>query len=164
MSKRIGQVVISCLYKKGDREDIANWQPTSLLKYDNKTYTKVLANNIQPTLEDIIGPEQTAFKKGRTSTENLQLNQNVTSYTNANRIQAAMVALDRLEWNFFFKALQQFGYRSEIIQRITSQVKKKTRHLLQAGTWFDLLFEHLFQHQSPSPCEYKRSTLKQLRW
>ena len=64
MSKRIGQVVISCLYKKGDREDIANWQPMSLLKYDNKTYTKVLANNIQPTLEDIIGPEQTASKKG----------------------------------------------------------------------------------------------------
>ena len=130
MSKRIGQVVISCLYKKGDREDIANWQPMSLLKYDNKTYTKVLANNIQPTLEDIIGPEQTAFKKGRTSTENLQLNQNVTSYTNANRIQVAMVALDRLEWNFFFKALQQFGYRSEIIQRITSQVKKKNPSLV----------------------------------
>ena len=59
MPRSMRQVVISCLYKKGDREDITNWRPISLFNYDNKTYTKFLVNKIQPTLEDIIGPEQT---------------------------------------------------------------------------------------------------------
>ena len=54
------QAVLSCLYKKGDREDITNWRPILLLNYDNKIYTKILANKIQPTLEDIIGFKQTA--------------------------------------------------------------------------------------------------------
>ena len=95
MSRSIRQAVISCLYKKGDREDIANWQPISLLNYDNKIYTKILANNIQPTLEDIVRPEQTTSKKGRIIIENLQLNRNVMSYTNANKIQTTMIALDQ---------------------------------------------------------------------
>ena len=52
------------------REDITNWQPISLINYDNKIYTKILANKIQPTLEDIIGPEQTATIRGRAIIEN----------------------------------------------------------------------------------------------
>ena len=78
------QAFISCLYKKEDREDITNWRPISLLNYDNKIYTKILA--IQPTLEDIVVPEQTAATKGRTTSENLELNWDVISYANANKI------------------------------------------------------------------------------
>ena len=60
------QRVISCLYKKGDREGITNWRPILLLNYDNKIYTKILANKMQLLLEDVIGPEQTAAIKGKT--------------------------------------------------------------------------------------------------
>ena len=57
---------ISCLYKNRDREDITNCRPISLLNYDNKIYTKILANKVQPTSENIIGPEETAAIKKRT--------------------------------------------------------------------------------------------------
>ena len=62
-------------------------------------------NKIQPTLEDIIGPELTTAIKGRTVIENLQLNRDVMYYENANNIQAAMIAFDqekayvRVDWN-----------------------------------------------------------------
>ena len=107
--KHAETAVISCLYKKGDRE----------YNYDNKLYTKILANKIQSTLEDTIGPEQTAAIKGRTIIENLELNRDVMSYANANNIQAAMIALeqkkafDRVDWNFLLKALQHFRYGAE---------------------------------------------------
>ena len=65
------QTVISCLYKKGDREDISNWRSISLLNYDNKIYTKILENKIQSTLENIIDPKQAAAIKGKTIIENL---------------------------------------------------------------------------------------------
>ena len=56
--------------QKGDREDITNQHPSSLLNYDNKIYTNILANKIQPTLDDMTGPEQTAAIKRRTKTCN----------------------------------------------------------------------------------------------
>ena len=65
------QTVISCLYKKGDREDISNWRSISLLNYDNKIYTKILENKIQSTLENIRDPKQAAAIKGKTIIENL---------------------------------------------------------------------------------------------
>ena len=39
--------------------------------YDIKIQTKTLVNKIQPTLEDIIGPEPAATIKKRTVSENL---------------------------------------------------------------------------------------------
>ena len=95
MPRDMWQEVKSNLYKKGDREDITNWRPILLLNYDNKTYTKIIANKIQPKLEDIIGPEQTTAIKGRSTIENLQLSRDLMSYTNTNKIQAAVIALDQ---------------------------------------------------------------------
>ena len=144
MPRSMWQEVISCLYKKGDREDITNWRPIPLLNHDNKIYTEIIANKIQSTLEDITGPEQTAAIKLRTIIENLQLNRDKMSYANANKIQAVMIALDqekvfdRVEWNFFFKALQHFGNLPEIIQKIKAVYQnietqiKASRHLSQA--------------------------------
>ena len=101
MPRSMQQTVISCLYKKkkkkkkkGDREDITKRRSISLLNYDNKIHTKILPNKIQPLLEYIIVREQTADRKGRTIIENLQLNRDVMSYANPNKIQAAMIALD----------------------------------------------------------------------
>ena len=79
---------------------------------------------MKPALEYIIGPEQTAAIKGRTIIENLQLNEDIMSYANANKSQAARIALDqekvfgRVDWNFLFKAQQLSGYEPEIIQKI----------------------------------------------
>ena len=81
MSRNMRQAVISYLYRKGDREDITNCRPISLLNYDNEIYAEILANKIQPALEDIIDPEQTAAIKGRTIIENLLLNRDAISYS-----------------------------------------------------------------------------------
>ena len=67
-------------------------------------------------------------------------------------MQAAMIALDqkkvfdRVDWNFLFKNIQNFGYRPEIIQKIKTVYQnietqvKVNRHLSQAflvkrGLW-----------------------------
>ena len=66
------------------------------------------------------------------------------SYANADKIQAAMIALDqekafdRVDWNFLFKDLEHFGYGPEIIQKIKTVYQnietqiKVNGHLSQA--------------------------------
>ena len=41
MPRNMQQADIFSLKEKGDREDITNWRPISLLNYDNKIYTKI---------------------------------------------------------------------------------------------------------------------------
>ena len=70
MLRSMRQAVISCFYN-WDRENITNWCPVSLPNYDNKRYTKILANKIQPTLEDVIVPKKTEATKESTIIESL---------------------------------------------------------------------------------------------
>ena len=50
---------------------------------------------MKPTLEYIIGSEQTAAIKGRTIIENLQRNEDIMTYANANKSLAARISLDQ---------------------------------------------------------------------
>ena len=55
------------------------------------------------------------------------------SHANANKIQAAMIALDlekafdRVDWHFPFKALQHFGYGPEITENKNSLSKYRNK-------------------------------------
>ena len=93
----VRQTVITCIYKKGNMQDITNWQPISLLNYDYKIYTKIIATTLQSSLEDIIDSEQTAVIRGRSIIENLQLNRDIILYDNLNNLEAAIIALDQKE-------------------------------------------------------------------
>ena len=64
ISSRTG--IISIIYKKSDKKDIANYRPISLLSLDYKIYTTILKNGIEQTLHNIIGENQTAAIKNRT--------------------------------------------------------------------------------------------------
>ena len=74
MPDSMRQAVTTCIYKKGDMEDITNWTPISLLNYHYKIFPKILANRLQGSVDDIISTEQRAAIKDRTVTENLKLN------------------------------------------------------------------------------------------
>ena len=124
MPDSMRQAVITCIYKKGDIEDIINWRPISLLNYDYKIFTKILATKMQSSLNDIIGTEQTAAIRGRTIIENLQLNRDIISYANLNNLEASIITLDqekafdRVDRHFLFQTLRKFGYGPKLIATI----------------------------------------------
>ena len=129
MPDSMRQAVITCIYKKGNMQNITNWRPISLLNYDYKIYTKVIATILQGSLEDIIDSEQTAAIRGRSIIENLQLNRDIISYANLNNLEAAIITLDqekafdKVDRQFLFKILQKFGYGPKLIAKIETIYK-----------------------------------------
>ena len=65
--------VVTPLFKAGDATVPANYRPITLLNTDYRCMTKVLASRLGGVLETVIGPEQTAFLKGRLIGDNVTL-------------------------------------------------------------------------------------------
>ena len=121
-SSRTG--IISVIYKKGDKKDIANYRPISLLNLDYKIYTTILKNRMQQTLNNIIGENQTAAIKHRTILHTLSTIRDIIDISNKLNKNLSVISLDflkafdRLDLNFIFLALRQFGYGQKFIQMI----------------------------------------------
>lgn len=96
--------------------DCASYRPISLLNCDVKILAKVLASRLEEVLPTIISPDQTGFIKNRQSFFfNIRLLLNVV-YSQHQAIPDCVVSLDaekafgRVEWEYLFLALEQFGF------------------------------------------------------
>ena len=122
VSQRRG--VISLLFKKGDRTQLKNWRPITLLTTDYKILSKALANRLHGVLPLIVHSDQTASIRGRTINDNARLLHDVISYANTNSVPLAAVsidqmkAFDRVSHDFLFKCLKRFGFGPPFIQWI----------------------------------------------
>lgn len=122
VSQRRG--VISLLFKKGDRTQLKNWRPVTLLNTDYKILTKALANRLQQVLPLLIHTDQTASIKGRTINDNTRLLHDVVAYANEKVVPLALIsvdqlkAFDRVSHEFLFKCLEHFGFGPNFVQWI----------------------------------------------
>ena len=122
ISSRTG--IISVIYKKGDKKDIANYRPISLLKLDYKIYTTILKNRMQQTLNNIKGENQTAAIKNRTILHTLSAIRDIIDISNKLDKTLSVISLDffkafdRLDVDFIFLALEKFGYGQKFIKMI----------------------------------------------
>jgi len=108
--------LIRLLYKKGEREDITNWRPITLLNSDYKIIEKVLANRLKTVVPGIVCEDQKGFVKGRHMEENVRLVEDVMDYCETFDKPGAILcvdqskAFDRVEWEWLDKALEVIGF------------------------------------------------------
>ena len=84
------------LISKKDKDEllIKNWRPIMLLNCDYKIFTKLLANHLSLVVDDLIGPQQTGFIKGRSIHCNILKTREVISYLNKNKLPGVIAMID----------------------------------------------------------------------
>lgn len=118
--------VITLLYKHGEREDIKNWRPISLLNVDFKIIAKCLANRLKKCIGKLVHPDQTCGIKGRTIFENIIVAQDAIFISNRDNKPLAIIsvdqtkAFDRLNRGFMIKTLRKFGFGESFINWINT--------------------------------------------
>ena len=107
--------VTSLIYKdRGNRDDLKNYRPISLINNDLKILTKVLTNRLKTVLPKIIHHAQTAVP-GRRIDNTIHALRDLIDLSNEQNIGACFIfldqdkAFDRVDRDFLFKIMETFG-------------------------------------------------------
>jgi hypothetical protein len=96
--------MLTLLHKGGDRDNIRNWRPITLLNSDYKIISKLLANRMKPVLNKIIHTDQKGFVAGRNISENNRMIDNIIEFVDNEDEEGVIIfvdqqkAFDRMEW------------------------------------------------------------------
>lgn len=108
--------VITLLYKKGERSDIANYRPLTMLSVDYKIIAKLLADRLRKALPHVVHVDQTCGVEGRSIKWNLQLIRDVIAWAEDRELPLMVVSLDqakafdRVNRGFMFKVMERMGF------------------------------------------------------
>ena len=83
------------IFKKGDRKNLKNWRPISLLNVNYKICSKVLSLRLSKVLEFIVDPDQTCSVPGRKITSNLHILRDVLDHIDRTNETGILISLDQ---------------------------------------------------------------------
>ena len=139
--------VIILLYKKGDRADIRNWRPISLLNLDYKILSKVFAERLKLVLNEIISNEQKGCIPGRFIGDNIRHIEDLL-YEIENQSENSLIlmldqekAFDRVEWHWLFSTLERFNFGPNFISHLKTLYKNAKSCVMTNGfqsEYFDI--------------------------
>lgn len=113
--------VITLVFKKGNKLDLGNYRPISLLNSDYKILTKVLANRMKRVIGDIIQTTQSYSIPGRDIADTIGTIRDVIEYMKRDGKGGIVLgidwnkAFDRVEHDFLFKVLEKFGFGERMV-------------------------------------------------
>ena len=87
--------VLTLLYKAGERENICNWRPLTLLNCDYKIIAKILAERLKRILFKIIHSDQKGFVKGRNINDANRMIQDIIQYLDEEDEEGMIIFLDQ---------------------------------------------------------------------
>ena len=134
--------VTRILFKKGDRKNLKNWRPISLLNADYKIVSKVLSFRLSKVLDSIIDLDQTCSVPGRTIVSNLYALRDIFDYIERTNEKGILICLDqekafdRVNRNFLQYLLDKYGFGIDFKQWITTLYKGANRQII-VNVFFD---------------------------
>jgi len=115
-----------CPIYKGDKGNIANYRPITVLNTDYKVFTKTLANRLTSVANKIIHQDQAGFLPGRSIFDQVKLCKLLISYAESEEKNRAIVALDqekaydRVTHQYLWGVLRSFKIHESFIDTVKS--------------------------------------------
>lgn len=131
--------LVKLIHKKGEKIDLKNWRPISLLNVDYKLFSKLLASRLTGVLDQVIHPDQLCAVPGRRITDGLILVRDIIHYSQERRMQIMMVnldfekAFDSISHEYMFKILDHIDCPKIFIKWITLLYTQTTNQILIQG-------------------------------
>ncbi|CAM8905994.1 unnamed protein product [Rhodiola kirilowii] len=123
----LNKTLITLIPKKKEAVRMEDWRPISLCTVAVKIITKILATRLQPILDKVISPFQSAFIKGRIISDNFVVAHELAHFLKNRRDDKKFYAslkvdmskaYDRVEWPFLEKLLGKLGFADKLVARI----------------------------------------------
>lgn len=127
------------VYKKGNRLDISNFRPISLIPNFSKVFEILLHEIIYYRVKNLITPLQHGFFKGRSTVTNLACITEFLAEGIDRRRQADVVymdlskAFDRLDHNILLRKLYNFGFSDNLILFFKSYLMNRNQFVTYGG-------------------------------
>lgn len=123
---RMGLGLMKIIYKKkGDKMELKNYRPITMLNTDLKILAKVLANRLKNVMPKIIETNQAYGVKGRDIADITSSIRDIVGYIKEKGKSAYVIsmdfekAFDRVEQGFLLGVLKQFGFGGNFIKWIS---------------------------------------------
>ena len=134
------QAVIKLLEKKSrDKRLISNWRPISLINFDTKLLSKVLAERLKKVLPSLIKHDQTAYVANRFLGESVRLISDILDITKTFSIEGYLMtidiekAFDSVDHPFLIAVLNIMGFDSEFINWINILINRQESCVINGG-------------------------------
>ncbi|GBG71943.1 hypothetical protein CBR_g10880 [Chara braunii] len=116
LGKGMTHGVISVLFKKGDKAEVRNWRPISLLNVSYKILAKALARRLSRFLPELVEKDQGAFVQGRSIFNNIVTAIETLEVVQKENLDTAILLLDlekaydKVGWTFVLTTLRKMGF------------------------------------------------------
>lgn len=112
------------IYKKGDKADIGNYRPVTVLNTDYKIMTRMMSDRLSKVVHKLVHPNQAGFIKGRSIFDQTDLIRLVLETGETEDVRGSVVCLnqekayDKIRHDFLWKMLKKFGIPERYISTI----------------------------------------------
>ncbi|CAI5479828.1 unnamed protein product [Closterium sp. Yama58-4] len=136
---KVKEVVTILLHKKGDKDQLSNYRPITLLSFAYKILAKVIADRVKKVLHRVISPEQYGFIPGRRLTDGVALVADIIDAAKNGEEDWYLLlvdfqkAFDSVSRDFVFHVLHRMGFPPRMVTWIRGLHAGTTTKMLVNG-------------------------------
>lgn len=130
---------ICAIHKKGDKSDITNYRPVSLLCGFSKLFEMCIYESVYPKVRSLISPHQHGFMTHRSSVTNLAVFSQYVSEVIHDKGQIDVIytdfskAFDKIDHSIMISKLINFGFNSSMLVFFRSYLQGRLQYMEYQG-------------------------------